>query len=125
MPKILVVEDDLTVQRILGEALRKRGHELVFASDAASALGIASRERPDLIVLDLVLPDGNGLSVLEGLKNDRALALVPVVVLSASPPDLNRWKALSAGANAYVDKSRGPNALVAAVTDVLHDADAE
>ena len=122
VPKILIVDDDPMIRRIVDAALRTRGHETVFAADASSALDLAAREHPDLVVLDLGLPDGSGLDVLASLKSVPYLAGVPVIVLSALTADVYSRRALAAGAEKYVDKSRGPGALLDAVAAVLGES---
>jgi DNA-binding response OmpR family regulator len=82
-PLILVVEDDPEILNLLEEALRGERYRVVTAQDGAEALATARRERPDLIVLDLMLPRMNALEFRAAQRRDAALASVPIVCLSA------------------------------------------
>src|SRR5216683_387119 len=102
--KILVVDDDPDLVRALRLRLRANNYDITTASDGYSAIASAQKERPDLIILDLGLPAGDGFVVLERLQNNDVLAGVPVIVLSARDPQSNEEKALKAGATAYFQK---------------------
>jgi CheY-like chemotaxis protein len=69
--KILIVDDDLEIRQLLGEQLRDLGHDSIYAADGIQALSLVRRERPDLMLLDLLLPAGDGFCVLERLRNIR------------------------------------------------------
>jgi DNA-binding response OmpR family regulator len=102
--KILVVDDDPDLIRALRLRLRANNYEIATAGDGYSAIAIAQKERPDLIVLDLGLPAGDGFVVLERLQKSDSLSAVPVIVLSARDPQDNEKKALKAGAAAFFQK---------------------
>ena len=102
--KILVVDDDPDLVRALRLRLRANNYDITTASDGYSAVASAQKERPDLIVLDLGLPAGDGFVVLDRLQNIDALAGVPVIVLSARDPQGNEERALKAGATAFFQK---------------------
>jgi DNA-binding response OmpR family regulator len=114
-PKVLLVEDDADLRQGLAARLRSKGFSPASAADATSAMTVALRERPDVILLDLGLPGGDGLLLLERLKKHPALGAVPVVVLSARDPAAHRDRALAAGAVAYLQKPADNEALVAAL----------
>ena len=82
-PLILVVEDDPDILKLMDEALHAEGYRVVTAQDGAEALAAARRERPDLIVLDLMLPRMNALQFRAAQRRDPVLASVPIVCLSA------------------------------------------
>lgn len=103
-PKILVVDDDPDLVRALRLRLRANDYQIATASDGYTAIASAQKEKPDLIILDLGLPAGDGFVVLERLQNSDTLAGVPVIVLSARDPQSNEEKALKAGASAYFQK---------------------
>ena len=102
--KILVIDDDLDIRRGLNARLRANGYETHFAQDCIGAISAARKEKPDLIVLDIGLPGGDGFLVLERLKNNTNLATIPVVVLSARDADRNEQRALDGGAVAFLQK---------------------
>jgi len=102
--KILVVDDDADLVRALRLRLRSKNYDIVTAGDGYSAIAAAQKERPDLIVLDLGLPAGDGFVVLERLQKNDALSAVPVIVLSARDPQTNEERALKAGAAAFFQK---------------------
>jgi DNA-binding response OmpR family regulator len=103
-PKILIVDDDPDLRRALRLRLRANNYETVHAQDGYSAVAVARKERPDLIVLDLGLPAGDGFVVLERLQNIDTMAGVPVVVLTARDPQNNEERALKGGAAAFFQK---------------------
>ncbi len=103
-PKILVVDDDPDLVRALRLRLRANNCEVVTASDGYSVIAAAQRERPDLILLDLGLPVGDGFVVLERLQTSDTLSSIPVIVLTARDPQGNEERALKAGAAAFFQK---------------------
>lgn len=102
--KILLVEDSKPIRRENERALLKAGYEVVCAVDGESALRFAQEEKPDLILLDMILPKMGGPEVLRHLKEEPATANIPVVVVS-SLSDKNRQKLMEAGAEDYLEKS--------------------
>lgn len=117
--KILVVDDDPVVQRVLNAEFRKHNWELLFAGDAIAAIAVARREHPDLIVLDVGLPAGDAFVVLERLKSMPALSGIPVIVISGTDSAENRSRALAGGAIAFFEKNADMTELVATVIDAL------
>jgi two-component system KDP operon response regulator KdpE len=102
--KILVVDDDPDLVRALRLRLRANNYEIATAADGYAAIATAQKERPDLIVLDLGLPAGDGFVVLQRLQDSDALSGIPVIVLSARDPQNNEERALKAGAAAFFQK---------------------
>jgi len=102
--KILIVEDDADIRGLLTMRLRQRSYDTSFATDGMSALTVARRESPDLVVLDLGLPAGDGFTVIERMRAITSLADVPVVVITARDAATNREKAEAFGAAAFVEK---------------------
>jgi len=117
--KILIVEDDAALRRGLGDRLRAKNFEPVFAVDGLSAVTVAQAERPDVVLLDLGLPAGDGFRVMERLRMIMHLAHVPIVVLTARDAQGNRDRALAAGAAAFLQKPVDNDALLAAIEQVL------
>jgi len=117
--KILIIEDDHDIRRGLNVRLRASDYETAFASDAVMALSIAKKEAPDLILLDLGLPGGDGFLVLERMKNIASLACTPVIVVSARDPKTNEKRALDAGAEAFFQKPVDNKDLLVAIQRAL------
>ncbi len=117
--KILVIDDDQDLALGLKVRLRANNFATVFAADAISAISQAVKENPDLILLDLGLPGGDGFVVMERLDNIEPLSSVPVIVMSARDPQGHRDRALEAGAKAYVQKPVDNDELLATIRKVL------
>lgn len=110
MKSVLVVEDDPALARALGITLRARRYAVHLAATGADALDLAAHEHPDIVLLDLGLPDMDGMEVLQAL---RGWTSVPVVVLSARQSSGDKVDALDAGADDYVTKPFGMDELLA------------
>ena len=110
--KVLLVDDDATLRRTLGIGLRAEGHKVLIAADGRSALQALREDKPDIVVLDLGLPDVSGVEVLRRL---RAWSTIPVVVLSARAESTEKVQALDLGADDYVTKPFGMEELLARV----------
>jgi two-component system response regulator MtrA len=102
--KILIVDDDQDIRRLLGIRLKSRGYEPFFAGDAISAVNQARKEHPDLILLDLMLPAGDGYLVMERLKAMPALEGIPVIVVSARDPVAEEERFIQSGADTFFRK---------------------
>jgi two-component system, OmpR family, KDP operon response regulator KdpE len=112
MSRILVVDDDRQLLRALRINLSARGYEVVLAPDGVTALTAAGKQPPDLAIVDLGLPDMDGVDVVEGL---RGWSRVPIIVLSARHLEQAKVRALDAGADDYVTKPFGMDELMARV----------
>lgn len=110
--KILIVEDDPDHVKALTLRLRAAGYDLLTARDGMQAVAVARREKPDVIILDLGLPGGDGYQVLRRLKVLGPLASIPVIVLSARDPAVHREKSLEAGAIAFFQKPPDSDVLL-------------
>ena len=121
--KILIVDDDPDVRAGLNIRLRANGYDTAFASDAMSAVLEARKSTPDLILLDLGLPAGDGFVVMQRLKALPALAVVPVIVVSARDRQANENRATMAGAVAYFQKPFEDAALLAAIRNALGETE--
>jgi two-component system KDP operon response regulator KdpE len=102
--KILVVDDDPDLVKALRLRLRANDYDISTATDGYSAIAAAQKERPDLIILDLGLPVGDGFVVLDRLQSSNPLSSIPVIVLTARDPQNNEDRALKAGAAAFFQK---------------------
>jgi two-component system KDP operon response regulator KdpE len=123
--KILVVDDDPDLVRALRLRLRANDYDIATACDGYSAIASAQKERPDLIVLDLGLPAGDGFVVLDRLQNSDVLSGIPVIVLSARDPQNNEQRALKAGAAAYFQKPADNEELLSVIRVSLPQPKAE
>lgn len=103
-PKILVVDDDPDLLKAMRLRLRANNCDVITVSDGYSVVGAAQKERPDVIILDLGLPAGDGFVVLERLQQSDTLSGIPVIVLTARDPQGNEARALKAGAAAFFQK---------------------
>lgn len=119
-PKILVIEDDPSIWDLLGQQLRIAGFATVFAFDGISAMKVAREEKPDLIVLDIGLPGGDGFVVMKRLRALSATCGIPVIVLSARSQDPNPSRALELGAAAFVPKPYKREELIRLINVALH-----
>jgi putative two-component system response regulator len=99
--------------------LRANNYETVFATDGMSAISVAQKERPDLVVLDLGLPAGDGFTVMERFKAIAPLSVVPIIVVSARDPQVNRDRALKAGAETFLQKPVDNDELLSAIRKAL------
>lgn len=120
--KILVVEDDPDMRYGLQVRLKANNYEVFFAPDAVLAITIARKEKPDLILLDLGLPGGDGFVVMERLKQLYSLSITPIIIVSARDPQENRERALDAGAVAFFQKPVDNSKLLAAIRKALGES---
>jgi DNA-binding response OmpR family regulator len=116
---ILVVDDDPDVRQSLHVRLKANNYHVIFAVDGVSSIAEARKHMPDLIILDLGLPAGDGFAVLEMLKANDKLSLIPVIVVSARDRNANRGRALKAGARAFLQKPVDNGHLLLAIGQVL------
>lgn len=120
MAKILVIEDDASIRLGLEDTLRAKGYEVVAVGRGEEGLELARRSRPDLIILDIMLPDTDGFDVCRRLKSSTgAVAEVPVIMLTARGAELDRVRGLEIGADDYVTKPFSLMELLARVAVVL------
>ncbi|HXK32128.1 MAG TPA: response regulator [Candidatus Paceibacterota bacterium] len=105
MKTILFVEDESTLQKTLGEVLTKEGYQVISALDGEIGLRIAKEKKPDLILLDLILPKMNGFEVLKKIKEDGATKDIPIIVLTNLEGMEDIQKALELGAATYLVKA--------------------
>lgn len=102
--KILIVDDDPNLRRALKIRLRANHYDTAQASDGYSAIAMAQKEQPGLIILDLGLPAGDGFEVLKRLQDSDSLSSIPVIVLTGRDSQFSEQKALQAGAMAFFQK---------------------
>jgi DNA-binding response OmpR family regulator len=122
--KILIVDDDPHLPLGLAPRLQANSYSVVTAADAISAVAVARNEAPDLIILDLGLPGGDGFLVIERIRNLAALASTPIIVLSAWDPAGNRKRSLDAGAVAFFQKPPDNHEFLTAIRQALGETTA-
>jgi two-component system, OmpR family, alkaline phosphatase synthesis response regulator PhoP len=105
MTKIVVADDDRMFRKAAETTLRRQGYVVTTASDGEEALQLIRSERPDIIVLDLIMPKLQGFDVLQVLKQDSITAAIPVIVLSSLTQEQDKQEALDLGAVAYFNKA--------------------
>jgi two-component system KDP operon response regulator KdpE len=120
--RILIIDDEAPIRRFLRVALEAEGFGVIEAATARDGLAMSARETPALVVLDLGLPDADGLSVLRDL---RGWSQVPVLILSVRADEAGKVQALDAGAQDYVVKPFGVKELLARVRGLFRDRSAE
>lgn len=117
--KILVVDDEIDIITLLEYNLGKAGFKVISASDGPEAIESAKRERPNLIILDIMLPSMEGTEVCKALKKDDATSHIPVVMLTAKGEEVDRIVGLELGADDYITKPFSPRELILRVKAVL------
>ncbi len=116
MAKVLIVDDEPNIREVVGLYLRRDGHTIVSAADGEEALEVFGESKPDLVVLDLMLPKMSGLEVCRRMRADRR---VPMIMLTARGEEEERIVGLSLGADDYIVKPFSPRELAARVAAVL------
>jgi two-component system alkaline phosphatase synthesis response regulator PhoP len=123
--RILIVDDDRQIVRLLRAYLEKDGYRVLVAYDGAMALQLLRSERPDLMLLDLMLPDRDGWEVTRLVRGDPSLASIPIIMLTARVEDQDKIVGLEMGADDYVSKPFNPREVMARVRAVLRRAQGE
>ncbi len=114
MAKLLLIEDDMLLVRLYQKKFTKEGHEVITARDGEEGLAMIEKEKPDLVLLDIMMPKLSGLEVLERIKANPATRSVPVVILSNLGGEEEQDKAFELGAVCYIVKSNNDPAQVSA-----------
>lgn len=110
---ILIVEDDPTLRSVYREKFSGEGYRVIEAEDSKTGLKLAKSKKPDLIILDLILPQGNGFELMEKLKKDEKTKKIPIVVLTGLSQDSDRREMISLGAVDYMVKPEaGPSEVI-------------
>ncbi len=117
--RVLVVDDDKEIVRLVRAYLEQAGFQVLMAYDGEMALHILRRDRPDLVVLDLMLPDRDGWDITRLVRSDQSLASLPIIMLTARVEDTDKIVGLELGADDYITKPFNPREVVARVRSVL------
>ncbi|MBX7253958.1 MAG: response regulator, partial [Candidatus Promineofilum sp.] len=123
MRRILVVDDDREVVRLIRAYLEQAGFEVLVAYDGDTAVHVIRRDRPDLLLLDLMLPGKDGWEITRLVRGDPALAHTPIIMLTARVDDTDKIIGLELGADDYVTKPYNPREVVARVRARLRQPD--
>ncbi|MFA5336747.1 MAG: response regulator [Candidatus Omnitrophota bacterium] len=119
---ILIVEDEKDIVKMLDYNFKKEGFKTLSTNDGEDALDLATRECPDLIILDLMLPGIDGLEVCKTLKKENRTASIPIIMLTAKSQETDKIVGLELGADDYVTKPFSPRELIARIKAVLRRA---
>ena len=117
--RILIVDDDISIIKIVKAYLEQAGYSVLTAQSGASAMHILYSAKPDLLLLDLMLPDRDGWEITQSIRNDKRLATVPIIMLTARVEDSDKIVGLELGADDYVTKPFNPREIVARVRALL------
>jgi len=117
--RILIVEDDPDIVELVAYNLDEEGYETLSALDGQQGIASARQHRPDLIILDIMLPECDGFEVCRTLKADPATAQIPILILSAKSQETDKVVGLELGADDYVTKPFSPRELIARVRAIL------
>ncbi|MGJ8642209.1 MAG: response regulator transcription factor [Luteolibacter sp.] len=124
MQRVLIVEDEVDIADLVMFNLQRAGYEVIKAHDGIRGTELALTERPDLIVLDLMLPGRDGYSVFREVRRDARTAHIPVIMLTARAQTEDRIQGLEAGADDYLTKPFSPKELVLRVNAILKRSEA-
>ena len=120
--KILIIEDEKDIVKMLDYNLKKEGFRAFSATNGEDGLDMARKEHPDLILLDLMLPEMDGLEVCKAVKNDTKTAHIPIIILTAKAQETDKIVGLELGADDYMTKPFSPRELIARIKAVLRRA---
>ena len=119
MKKILIVDDRSEVVELVKVTLEGEGYQTIDASDGREALEKIRKEKPDLILLDIVMPKMDGFEVLSKLKKDPKIKEIPIIMLTAKGQKLDQEKGKELGATGYIIKPFSPSALLKRIEEIL------
>ncbi len=119
MKRILVVEDNETNMYLIRFMLEKSGHEVIEAREGAVGVELASKEKPDLVIMDLQLPDIDGLEATKRIRASEADSEIPIIALTSYAMAGDREKALAAGCTGYIEKPINPDTFIAEIEKYL------
>jgi len=112
MARVLIVEDDPTTVQLIEFLLRKNNFEVLIAQDGVEALKISREKKPDLILMDVMMPKMDGIEAIEKLQESEETQEIPIVILSALGQEMDVMRGLQAGASGYIVKPFSPQELL-------------
>ena len=119
MKKILIVDDDVLIRETVGMALVQEGFEVSSLEGGAQVVDEVKRSKPDLVILDLYMPDINGLDVCRALKSDAATKTVPIMIFTGSNETIDVMSGIDAGAFEYITKPIDGRQLIAKIHSMI------
>ncbi len=117
--KILVIEDDPATSRLVDYTLRHEGHQVITAANGLEGLRRARNDRPDLVILDVMLPGLDGFEICHRLRAEPATAKLPILMFSAKAQEIDKTTGLKVGADDYLSKPAAPAEIVSRVARLL------
>ncbi|MBU1356323.1 MAG: response regulator [Candidatus Edwardsbacteria bacterium] len=120
--KIMVVDDEPYIARVIKFKLEQEGYTVISANDGQSGLQKIKEEKPDMVLLDVMMPGLSGYEVCQKIREDAELAGIPVVILTAKGQERDREQGLTMGASDYITKPFSPNRLLELVKSMIGDA---
>lgn len=120
--KVMIVDDEPNIVLSVEFLMKRAGHEVVTAGDGEEALRVLAETKPDLMILDVMMPNKNGFEVCTDVRANPETADLPILMLSAKGREAEREKGLALGANAYITKPFSTHELVARVDELLRGA---
>lgn len=130
---VLIVDDDVTIRRVLGALLSGDGHQLFYAANGQEALELAAQHKPDVVLLDIMMPVMDGFEVCRRLRGEHGLSEVPILMVTALSDRTSRLEGINAGADDFISKPFDRELLLARVRTItrlnryrkLHEQSAE
>ena len=119
-PRVLIVEDEPHIRLSLEVLLERAGYDTISAGDGEEGLYLIRQLRPDVVLLDIMMPKQNGYEVCRAVKSDPLLRFIPVIMLTAKAQEVEALKGLGLGASAYVTKPFGNAEVLEAIRAALH-----
>ncbi len=119
MSKILIVEDELDIAKVIVKRLTQAGFKVAVATDAYQGVELTHKEKPDLIILDLMLPAGGGISTLRHIRESALTACTPVIILTGMKDELFKEEVLKEGVDAYLEKPYDADKLIEVIKNIL------
>ncbi len=119
MQKVLIVDDEHNIRNILDFSLNAEGFEVISATNGEDAFNSAVKEQPDLVILDVMMPQGDGFETCRRIKQDNRTANIPVILLTARTTREDRERGQEVGAEGYITKPFSPGRLIESVQSLL------
>lgn len=120
MSKIVVVDDEPFILMMIEDKLRRAGMQVITLRESGSAMSVISREKPDLVILDWMMPEISGIELCRTLKADPALKDIPVIMLTAKGQEADKQLGLECGASMFITKPFSPRSLLEVVNNAIN-----